>query len=166
MSDPEQVVDKNDEDAFKPFRIESAPWREHSEGDRFGLRWQPLSRFAGGTHLGVEICELAPGKQAYPAHFHMLEEEHMLILDGSATLLLGKKAYEVTAGDYVCFPAGQQVGHALVNNGSEVCRYLMVGEDRREEVVVYTDSNKVGVRALGARFPMERTMDYWEGEDT
>jgi uncharacterized cupin superfamily protein len=94
----------------------------------------------------------------------MLEEEHMLILAGSATLMLGEKTYEVTVGDYVCFPAGQPVGHALVNHTSEVCRYLMVGDSTPNEVVVYTKSNKVGVRLLGKRLPLGRTMEYWEDE--
>ena len=147
-----------------PFPIDSVPWREHQEGERFGLRWRPIGRHGGATQVGVEICELAPGRQSWPTHYHMVEEEQILILQGAATLLLGGKSYRMKAGDYVCFPAGQPAGHAMVNHGTEPCRYLVVGTASEKEVVVYTDSHKVGVRLLGVRYPMDRTMEYWEGE--
>ena len=60
-------------------------------------------------------------------------------------------AYAMQAGDYVCFPAGQKAGHCLVNEGVAPCRYVIVGERNPNEVAVYTDSNKVLVRALGRR---------------
>jgi uncharacterized cupin superfamily protein len=55
------------------------------------------------------------------------------------------------AGDYVCFPAGQKAGHCLINDSRAICRYVIVGERNPNEVVVYTDSRKVLVRALGRR---------------
>jgi len=161
---PEPTAPLNADGVREPFNVEDVPWRTYGEGDRFGLRYRALGYYAGGSNVGVEIAELEPGRQSYPAHFHMLEEEHMLILDGSATLRLGDRTYTVSAGDYVCFPAGQKAGHAMVNHTDKTCRYLMIGESKGHEVVVYTDSNKVGVRVLGQRFPMGRTMDYWEDE--
>ena len=74
-----------------------------------------------------------------------------MILSGSATLLLGDERIPMKEGDYVCFPAGQKVGHALLNESDAVCRFLIIGEDKKEEVVVYTSTNKVLVRALQTR---------------
>ena len=70
-------------------------------------------------------------------HYHMLEEEHALILEGQVTLLLGDERYEMKPGDYVCFPAGQKVGHSFMNSGAGPCSYLMIGERNPNEVCVY-----------------------------
>ena len=149
----------------KPFSIEEVPWESWSHGARFGSRTRSLGRIGGGSHVGVVMEELAPGKQACPAHYHLLEEEHLLVLEGRMTLRLGDRSYELKAGDYVCFPAGQKAAHALVNNGEGPCRYLVIGEDNPNDVCVYPDSGKVGVRSLGTRFRQSATVDYWEGED-
>ena len=72
------------------------------------------------------------------------------------------------AGDYVCFPAGQKAGHCLINDSGAPCRYVIVGERNPNEVAVYTDSNKVLVRALGRRaiFDLAARRGYWDGENT
>jgi len=150
---------------FEPFSIEDAPLETFEKGDRFKVCYRSLGDFGGGSHLGVSWEILEPGKQAYPAHYHHLEEEHLLILEGSLTLRLGQKTYEMTKNDYVCFPAGQKAGHALINQGTVPCRYLIIGERNPNEVSVYPDSGRVGVRLLGEGFHQSKTMDYWEGED-
>ncbi len=119
-------------------------------------------------HVGVAIEELPPGMQSAPAHYHFLEEEHVYILDGALTARIGAEQYDMKAGDYVCFPAGQQLGHCLINNSGAVCRYVVLGERNPKEIVVYTDSNKVLVRALGRRaiFDLGARRSYWDGENT
>jgi uncharacterized cupin superfamily protein len=97
----------------------------------------------------------------------MLEEEHALILEGQVALLLGDERCEMTAGDYVCFPAGQKIGHSFMNGGAGPCSYLMIGERNPNDVCVYPDSNKILVRALRSEddiFDMSGLKTYWEGE--
>src|SRR3546814_4946258 len=94
-------------------------------------RGRSLRRATASPAGSASSEELPPGKQSNPLHFHMLEEEHVLILDGTVTLLLGESSYELSAGDYVCFPAGQRAGHALLNRGSATCRYLVIGESNQ-----------------------------------
>jgi len=149
---------------FEPFSVDAVPWESYSHGDRFGTRMRQLGEFGGGSHVGVCIEELAPGKQAYPAHYHMLEEEHLLVLEGRVTLRLGEKSFALSAGSYVCFPAGQKQGHALVNDTDATCRYLIIGERNPHDVIVYTDSGRVGVRLTGEGYRKSATMEYWEGE--
>lgn len=155
---------------LRPISSGDVPWTEWSEVPRFGLRYRHLSLAAMGEHyrVGVAIEELAPGKQTAPAHYHIFEEEHVFVLDGSLSLRLGTEIYRMRTGDYVCFPAGQRAGHCLINDTAETCRYVIVGERNPNEVVVYTDSNKVLVRALGRRaiFDLAATRGYWDGEDT
>lgn len=162
---PDQPNSANVDGIFEPFNVERVPWTQHSKGDRFAIRYRELGEYGGGTHVGVCLEELAPGKQACPAHYHMLEEEHLLILEGALTLRLGERTYEMTAGDYVCFPAGQKAGHALINRGDKPCRYLIIGERNPHDVIHYVDSGRVGVRLMGEGYRKAATMDYWEGEN-
>lgn len=150
----------------RPIASESVEWEEWGHGERFGSRFRGLTRAVMGKEyrVGVSIEELAPGKQSCPLHWHVKEEEHILALDGRATLRLGEERIELVAGDYVCFPRGQAVGHCLVNESDAVFRFVMIGENRRDEVCVYPDSNKVLVRALGQVLDRAAVKDYWDGE--
>lgn len=156
--------------ATKPLSSLEIPWTEWAEAPRFALRYRHLSRAAIGERyrVGVAIEELAPGKQSSPAHYHVFEEEHVYILEGALTLRIGDETHGMRAGDYACFPAGQKAGHCLLNESGSTCRYVIVGERNPNEVVVYTDSRKVLVRALGRRaiFDLDARRDYWDGETT
>lgn len=155
-----------------PFAVESVPWEPWSEGEKFGGKVRVLARTRTEPRrlkIGVAIEELQPGKQSSPFHFHMVEEEHMLMLEGEATLRLGEERIRFRAGEFVSFPAGDPVGHCLVNESGAPCRYLIIGDHAPDDVCVYPDSNKIMVRAL-SRIPRDdvfdasATKDYWEGE--
>lgn len=151
---------------FEPFAVAQVPWEAFSRGKRFAIRYQQLGQYGGGSHVGVRMEVLEPGCQACPAHYHMLEEEHLLILEGALTLRLADQSYPMTAGDYACFPAGQKAGHALVNETERPCRYLIIGERNPNDVIFYTESGRVGVRLAGEGYRQSATMSYWEGIET
>jgi len=160
----DQNADRDPHDPTPPFAVESVPWQEWSWGQRFGSRYRALTDLGGGSRVGVAIEELPPGKQSCPFHYHLLEEEHLLVLEGRATLRLGERTHEIEAGDYVCFPAGRKAGHCLINNGDAPCRFLIIGERNPHDVIVYPDSGKVKVRLMGENYRLSATVDYWEGE--
>jgi uncharacterized cupin superfamily protein len=154
-----------------PISSHELEWRDEGVpgSTRFGGRSRHLTEAAVGPnyHVGMLIEAPAPGMRLAPKHYHMLEEEHALILDGQVTLLLGDARYEMKAGDYICFPAGQKVGHSFMNSGAGPCSYLMIGESNPNDVCVCPDSNKMEVRALrtkGAHFDMSGVRKYWDGE--
>jgi uncharacterized cupin superfamily protein len=154
----------------KPISIDSIPWTEWTDVPRFGIRYRHLTLAAAGEdyHVGVAIEELQPGMQTAPFHYHIHEEEHVYVLEGTPTLRLGSETHRLKPGDYVCFPASQKAGHCLINENDKVCRYVIVGENNSNEVSVYPDSNKVLIRALGRRalFDLAATRNYWDGEET
>lgn len=154
----------------KPISSHDVAWTDWSEVPRFGVRYRHLTRAAVGEdyRVGVAIEELMPGKQSSPAHYHVFEEEHVFVLEGALSVRIGAETHPMTVGSYVCFPAGQKAGHCLVNTSDAPCRYVIVGENNPNEVVVYTDSQKVLVRALGRRalFDLAARRGYWDGEDT
>ena len=150
-----------------PISSEDVPWESWGRGERFGVRYRHLtaSRVGRDYRVGVAIEELEPGKQTAPFHYHMLEEEHVLLLEGELTLRLGEERFRMKAGDYVCFPAGRKLGHCLINEGTATCRCVIIGENNPHEVSVYPDSNKVQVRWLDERYDRGAKRDYWDGED-
>ena len=156
--------------SIPPISSENVAWESWAEGKRFGSRFLHLTKAAVGEnyHVGMQIEELSPGKQSSPAHYHMLEEEHVLILEGAVTLRLGDEVFSMKAGDYVCFPAGQKAGHCFINETEKVCRFLIIGEKNSSEVCVYTDSHKVMVGSLGRGaniFDTNAVKGYWDGEN-
>ncbi len=130
-----------------PISSENVAWEEAGEGTKFGGRSRHLTYAAVGSNyrVGMLIEEPAPGRRLAPLHYHMLEEEHALILEGQVSLWLGDERYEMKAGDYVCFPAAQKVGHCFMNSGTLPCRYLMIGERNPNEVCVYPNSQNMPI---------------------
>jgi uncharacterized cupin superfamily protein len=158
------------ESPIKPIKSDDVPWTAFADVPNFNIRYKHLTMAACGEdyHVGVAIEELPPGKQTAPAHYHFIEEEHLFILEGTLTLRLGAATHRMKEGDYACFPAGQKAGHTLINDGDRPCRYVIVGENSPNEVVVYTDTNKVLVRPLGRRalLDLAAIRNYWDDENT
>ena len=95
----------------------------------------------------------------------MVEEEHIVALEGEATLRLGEERFTLRAGDYVGFPAGQRVGHCLINESDKPFRFIMIGDRAPNEVCVYPDSGKIMIYNLGRLILREgESLDYWDGE--
>lgn len=151
-----------------PVAIESVPWTEWSEGVRFGSRYRVLSDTRkDGRKIGVSYEELSPGKQSVPFHYHMVEEEHIVALEGEATLRLGDERHTIRAGDYVGFPAGQRAGHCLINESDKPFRFLMIGDHAENETCVYPDSGKIMIYNLGRLILRDgESIDYWDSEKT
>jgi len=162
------MTSKEDTVPLKPISSNDVGWEEHAAGPRFGVRRRDLTRAVGGgaCRIRVAIEELDPGRQNAPAQYHMLEEQHVYVLDGTLTVRLGGEAYTMRPGDYACFPAGQRLGHCLLNNGDGACRYVRMAERNPNEVIVHSDSGKALVRALGAILDLTARRGYWDGEDT
>jgi len=150
-----------------PIAIDSVPWTEFSEGVRFALKFRVLSdtRGADRRKIGVSHEELPPGKQSVPFHYHLVEEEHIVALEGECTLRLGEERHTLKAGDYVCFPAGQRAGHCLINETDKPFRFLMIGDHDPNEVAVYPDSRKILIRGLDRAIVRDgERLSYIDGE--
>jgi uncharacterized cupin superfamily protein len=96
--------------------------------------------------LGCTHHEIAPGKTAYPFHFHSGIEEAVFVLEGNGRMRIGKEEVSVRAGDYVALPPGPNHAHALTNDGTTPLRYLCMSgpaAPQTLDVVGYPDSKKV-----------------------
>lgn len=148
-----------------PLRSSELPWKSYGSGIRFGGRSIALGKLGGAQLVGVNLDEIAPGKQSCPFHYHQREEEHFFVLQGRCILRSGEQRHELGPSDYVCFPAGTKVAHCFENPFAEPCLVLAIGTRDPNEVCVYPDSGKALVHALRAILPLpEQSLDYWHGE--
>jgi uncharacterized cupin superfamily protein len=156
-----------------------APFEQDRGG--FGSRRRRLGTEAGNRALGCTHLEVAPGKTAFPFHFHSAFEEAIYILEGTGSLRLGGATIDVRAGDYVGLPPGPDSAHALTNTGATPLRYLALSSPAAPstlDVVAYPDSKKVayasgvdpvkgfrgGTWLLGIVRSDAPPLDYFDGE--
>jgi len=151
-------------------------WMELSHGERIAFRRKLLGQATGAEKLGCSLFEVAPGKRAFPFHYHFANEEALYILSGAGTLRLGAEEFAVGAGHFVSFRTGPNEAHQLINTESVPLRYICFSTMIGPEVCGYPDSGKIAI--LGGRAPGgSRTVsamrkcfreasevDYYEGE--
>ena len=124
--------------------IDQAQYTEETS-EREGAVWRYLD--LSGKHLGVRIEELSPGGTSSHHHYHTAEEEHVLVLNGQATLHLGEETLTLTAGDHICFPAGEPIAHHIENTAEKPLRFLVFGERREDDVVFYPKGSVILVKS-------------------
>lgn len=153
--------------------LDDAPAHSDAHGAVFAYEMRLLSRMIGGRDIAANVTRVPPGKTAFPAHHHYVQEEHFFILSGSGLLRTGERTAPVRRHDYVVsLPGGPETAHQLLNTGTEDLVYLAISTTCIPEVVGYPDSAKTGVRyeeKPTPRFLVEErhkdSVTYWEGED-
>lgn len=123
--------------------INTAKW-EHGK-DLHGRDWSHID--LSGDHLGVRIEELPPESTSSEHHYHTSEEEHVLILEGVATLIMGDDERELVEGDHVCFAAGVATAHHMVNRTNQNLKFLVFGERKEDDVVFYPEHQTMLIKS-------------------
>jgi uncharacterized cupin superfamily protein len=130
-----------------------------------------LSRQAGAERLGLSLWELPPGEAAHPYHYHLAEEELLVVLDGSPSLRTPGGWRELREGELVSFPRGEGGGHQVVNRTEQTVRFLAISTSGEPDLVMYPDSGKLGAferlpegGGLRALFRVGDGVDYYDGE--
>ncbi|HTV79193.1 MAG TPA: cupin domain-containing protein [Steroidobacteraceae bacterium] len=149
----------NDEGFFEPFNIDAVPWNRLPGSTAF----KRLGRFGGGSQVGVGLDILKPGQTSNRFHYHLREEEHVFILKGSATLVLGSRTYVMGERDYCCFPAGQQAGHHLRNHTRENCVFMTIGDNHPDDIACFPNTGKARIRATGKTVPLGDVLESVRG---
>jgi len=130
-----------------------------------------LARQAGSERLGLSLWEVPPGEAAYPYHYHLTEEELVVVLSGRPSLRTASGWRDLEEGEVVAFPRGEASVHQIVNRGDGTVRFLAFSTSGEPDVVVQPDSGKVGAferrpEGGGMRiwFKGDDAVGYWEGE--
>ena len=148
-------------------------WTEVSQG-KFRYRRKSFTRALGARLLGFSLYEVPPGASAFPSHFHCANEEALYVLEGEGTLRLGDKEIALRKGHFVTLPPGAGNAHRLVNSSDKPLKYICVSTAVLPDVIVYPDSDKIGVfggaisggpdRRPTWMFKRSADVGYFEGE--
>jgi uncharacterized cupin superfamily protein len=137
----------------------------------FRARRARLGYELGTELIGCSLWELPPGEAAYPYHFHFSDEELILVLRGRPTLRAPDGSRELEEGELVRFPVGPEGAHQLLNHTQQSVTFVSISSSGRPDVVIYPDSDKLGVGerlprggGLRAFFRRASEVDYWDGE--
>lgn len=147
---------------------------EFEEGERpdgFRSRRARIGYELGTELIGCSLWEMAPGEAAYPYHFHYADEELVIVLSGRPTLRTPDGLRELEEGEAVRFPLGEEGAHQIANRTEEIVTFLAISSSGRPDVVVYPDSDKIGIGerrpkggGLRAFFRRGDRVGYFEGE--
>ena len=104
-------------------------------------RKRRLGDAVGITKFGVNYTILPPGASSALRHWHEREDEFIYILEGTVTLVTNDGAQELDPGMAAGFPAGQDNGHHLMNNGTGDAVFLEIGNREETDKVHYPDDD-------------------------
>jgi uncharacterized cupin superfamily protein len=144
-----------------------------SDREGFAYRATQVAMQAGSERLGASLYELGAGNSMFPYHYHLANEELLIVLRGRPHLRSPEGWRQLEEGEVVAFPIGERGAHQLVNRTEGDVRLLLISEMRSPDITVYPDSGKVGVRehapgsgreGLRLNFRMGDDRDYWDGE--
>lgn len=102
-----------------------------------------LGNAAGLTNFGVNLVKLKPGSCSSIRHWHSHQDEFIYIIEGEITLVTNAGEQVLQAGDMAGFPAGEENGHHLINNSSQIVTYLEIGDRTGGDQVKYPDHDLV-----------------------
>lgn len=91
-------------------------------------RWyRRLAPAAGLTEFGVSHVTLQPGAWSSQRHWHLGEDELLVMLSGEAVLVDNDGEHVLRAGDCAAFPKNDGNGHHLQNRSDGDCVFVVVG---------------------------------------
>ena len=134
--------------------IYPAPYDAQVAG-RSSLR---LGDAGGMTQFGVNLVILAPGAKSSMRHWHLHEDEFVMVTQGACTMLTDAGETLMQAGDCAAFPAGVPDGHCFVNHTGAEARFLVVGTKAASEVATYSDVDLMVAMQGGTA-----TFTHWDG---
>ena len=104
-----------------------------------GRSRQAVGDAGGLTQYGVNIVRLDPGAASSLRHYHMEQDEFVMVTEGECTLIDDQGEHLMGPGDCAAFPAGDENGHQLVNRTSQPAAFLVVGTRTPTETAYYSD---------------------------
>jgi len=122
-----------------------------------------LGRAAGSQLAGLQHVTVPAGRRSSVRHCHSHDEELFVVLEGSATLLLGDERHAVRPGSIVARPPGTGVAHSF-EAGDDGLVLLAYGTREPGDTCWYPDSRKISSRGLGIIYRVE-PLEYWDGEE-
>lgn len=143
---------------------------EPREHPGFNCQRARIGRQLGSERIGASLWELPPGEAAYPYHYHLAEEELLVVLAGRPSLRTPDGWRDLDEGETVSFQVGERGAHQVVNRTEEPVRFLAVS-NQQPDIVIRPDSETLGAferrpegGGLYKHFRFDDAIDYFEEE--
>jgi uncharacterized cupin superfamily protein len=143
---------------------------EPRDAEGYLARRARIGHQLGTERVGVSAWEVAPRQAAYPYHFHLAEEEVLIVLEGRPLLRSPDGRRRLERGEVVRFPAGERGAHQILNDGDAPVRFLALSTHGQPDVVLYPDEGKLCAAerrpdgsGLKAFFRLADEVGYYEG---
>lgn len=108
-----------------------------------------LGQAGGLTQFGVNLVMLDPGAMSSLRHWHLNEDEFVMVTEGECILVQDEGETLMRPGDCAAFPAGNPNGHHFLNRTDRVAKFLVVGTKAPSETAVYSDVDLMVQMAAG-----------------
>ncbi len=135
---------------------------ERAECEGFHHFDQTLGPLLGAELLGCSLYTIPPGARNWPYHYHLGNEEWLVVVAGTPTLRTPEGERVLEVGEIVAFPEGEEGAHDIANRSGGNVRVAIFSTLRRTTLPVYPDSGKVGANRM--YFRTNDAVDYWDGE--
>jgi uncharacterized cupin superfamily protein len=145
-----------------------------AEREGFQSRRAKLGAQAGAEHLGLSLYEIEPGSAPFPLHYHLDNEELLIVIAGQPSLRTPNGERRLTEGEVVSFPVGEAGAHQVVNRSDAPVRIMILSEMNAPEIAIRPESGKLsafgrppGSTADGIHDVYFRrdAVEFWEGEE-
>jgi uncharacterized cupin superfamily protein len=128
------------------------------------LKTVSIGDAVGSEKIYMNIDFVKPGAKSTKYHSHSQQEEIFLIMSGSGVLRLNGEETEIKAGDVVSKPAGKDIAHQFINNGSEILQILDMGTREKSDIITYPDENAVYLKNSKLTFHMDDNIKQWTSD--
>lgn len=98
-----------------------------------------LGDLGGLTQFGVNLIILQPGAMSSLRHWHLSEDEFVMVTEGDCIMVQDAGENLMRVGDCAVFPAGSTDGHHFINRSDKVAKFLVVGTKAKSEIATYSD---------------------------
>jgi len=140
--------------ALRHVRINAIVPFDYGFGGNIQARMADIGRAIGSQTIGLTIQTMAPGCRSSRRHKHVFQEEILIVMAGSGTLLHGEARVPVQPGDCFCYTPDDSEPHTFENTGTEDLVVWAFGNRFRHEVCLYPDEGVAFVEGLGSEIPL------------
>lgn len=98
-----------------------------------------LGQAGGLTQFGVNLVTLEAGAKSSLRHWHLKEDEFVMVTGGTCHLIEDQGATEMGVGDCAAFPANTPNGHCFENRSDAPATFLVIGSKMPNEEATYSD---------------------------
>ncbi len=108
-----------------------------------------LGDVSGLSQFGVNLVRLAPGALSSLRHWHVEQDEFLVVTEGVCTLIDDHGETLLHPGDCAAFPAGDANGHTIQNKSQAQAAFVVVGTRTATETGYYSDEDMMVTQADG-----------------